>query len=30
MSFIVEYMVGNCRIGVDMGYCGLLWDYRTL
>ena len=28
VSFIVEYMVGNCRIGLDMGYYGLLWVLR--
>ena len=28
---ILEYYEGNCRlIGVDMGICGILWDYRTL
>ena len=26
----LEYYEGNCRIGVDMGICGILWDYRTL
>ena len=27
---VLEYYKGNCRIGVDMGICGILWDYRTL
>ena len=27
---ILEYYEGNCRIGVDMGICGILWDNRTL
>ena len=26
----LEYYEGNCRIGKDMGICGILWDYRTL
>ena len=30
VSMILEYYEGNCRIGVDMGICGILWDYRTL
>ena len=31
VMMILEYYEGNCRlIGVDMGICGILWDYRTL
>ena len=30
VSMILEYYEGNCRIGIDMGICGILWDYRTL
>ena len=26
VNMLLEYYMGNCRIGVDMGICGILWE----
>ena len=26
VMMILEYYEGNCRIGIDMGICGILWE----